>query len=119
MRTRGSLREPIGRTVESDVFVLAIQPGHLELSGSVDAFCSDLLEWQLRRADVGSGDIVLDLSALRFVDGAGIGVLAQWAAALSAGGARVRFVGASGMVHRLWALLDCAADPLVAVERRA
>ena len=50
--------------------------------------------------------MVLDLSPLEFLDIAACRTLAQWAAGLAARSVRVEITGATGLLRRMWELLD-------------
>jgi anti-anti-sigma factor len=59
----------------SEFHLFCDQRERLVLTGEVDAFSSPLLAETLRRIDGGRGSLVLDVSGLDFIDGAGLATL--------------------------------------------
>jgi anti-anti-sigma factor len=83
------------------------------LAGSVDTFTAGRLAGVLATSPVGSGRVVLDLTAVEFVDVAAVRVLARWARHLSDRSVAVEIRGASPVVRRMWRVLGL--DQLVPV----
>lgn len=70
-----------------------------DLIGEVDiSNADDVLRELLSAADQGVGDLLVDLSGLRFIDSAGIAVMDRLTRALASGGTRLRIHAAEGSV---------------------
>lgn len=96
---------PLVRVPEAGTsFGLFADADGLVLAGSVDSFGSERLERVLAAAATGDV-VVLDVSALEFVDVGGCRVLARWAADLADRSVSVHVTGASPLLRRLWHLL--------------
>jgi anti-sigma B factor antagonist len=77
------------------------------LRGELDvAAAADL---QARLLSVAGSTVVVDLSGLTFIDAAGVGVLVDTRAKLEGEGHRVVLRGASGLVRRVFDLLNLQA----------
>ncbi|MDQ1695313.1 MAG: hypothetical protein QOJ03_666 [Frankiaceae bacterium] len=89
----------------STPFRLYFEAGRMVLSGSVDAFSSDLLARLLAASHVQSREVVLDVGGLDFIDARGVATLADWGGRLRAGKGGLRLVGASPLLRRIWSVL--------------
>jgi anti-anti-sigma factor len=89
----------------STPFRLYFESGRMVLSGSVDAFSSDLLGRLLLASHVQSREVVLDVGGLDFIDARGVTTLAAWAGRLRAGNGGLHLTGASPLLRRMWEVL--------------
>lgn len=81
------------RLIEPDVQVVELA-GRLALGATVQN-----VEWELQQlVQSGAQKVVLDLSDLRSIDSAGIGMLMMIAGMLTEAGGQMRIAGAQGMV---------------------
>jgi ABC-type transporter Mla MlaB component len=87
-------------------FRLFAEADRLVLAGSIDTSSSDRLSQVLAAATVRDGDVVLDLTALEFIDVGACRVVARWAAGLAERSVTVEVIGASGLLRRMWQVLD-------------
>jgi anti-anti-sigma factor len=76
----------------------------IELEGELDLSGAPVVQERLREAQSSDAELIVDLSALTFIDSAGIRVLHQAQARSSAGGANLSFVRGTGQVQRVMAL---------------
>jgi anti-sigma B factor antagonist len=84
----------------------------IELFGELDLASAPELEALIARAEETSATtILIDLSALRFIDSSGIGVLMRASEHSLSNGDRLRFLRATGQVERVLAL--CGLDHLL------
>lgn len=103
---------------EVSSFRLFAEGGRLVLAGSVDTFCSDRLARVLDAAPI-TDPVVLDLSPLEFLDIAACRTLARWAAGLTARSGHLEITGATGLLRRMWELLDLArVAPVTFADQR-
>lgn len=103
---------PVGGTDEGlDFHLHAIAHNAIAVEGEVDSFNSDLVGRLLVKAVADVPDSIVDVSALEFVDAAGVRAVARTLAAAT-GAPRIR--GANDMFKKLWTILGC--DGSVAVE---
>ena len=91
---------------ETSSFRLFTDGDKIALAGSVDACCGERLARVLPAAHAGDAGVVLDVTALEFVDVAGCRVLARWAAGLRERSVALEVTGSSALLRRLWQLLD-------------
>jgi anti-anti-sigma regulatory factor len=90
---------------EATSFRLFAEEDRLVLAGSVDTFGSDRLTRALA-ATTGTGPVVvLDLSALEFIDVGACRVLARWAAGLAEKSVSLELTGSSALFRRMWQVL--------------
>lgn len=90
-------------------------PAALRLEGEVDFSAARLLESVLTSGVMARTDLVLDISALRFIDTSGLAAVAHARdAAASATGEVIPIRGASPMVRQLWRALGFDASALEA-----
>jgi anti-anti-sigma factor len=97
-----------GGSGRPESFSLFVIDGGLALSGEVDASAAGAFERALAHDEPASGDSVLDLSRLGFVDARGLAAIAGRADRVAAAGGILLVTGASPMFRRLWEL--CAFD---------
>ncbi len=74
------------------------------LEGELDVYGAGDLHNQLRRAETGSTDIVIDLSRLEFIDCAGLHQLVEACERARLRGGRLSLVRGPNNVHRVFAL---------------
>ncbi|MBM7773619.1 anti-anti-sigma factor [Actinokineospora baliensis] len=106
-------------------FASTTGPGYtaLTVSGEVDMSSAHLLDRELRAAQVGPGVVVLDLTAVRFLSGAGVDVIVTAAQRAAEAGTRFTVVApADEPAHRTITLagvltpVDLAETVLVALS---
>lgn len=90
---------------EPSAFALFAEIDRLVLTGSLDAFSCDRLARLLASAPAAEGDVVLDVSALEFLDVASCRALARWVAGLAERSVAVQVTGASRLLRRMWHVL--------------
>ena len=91
---------------EINSFRLFVDGDRIVLAGSVDTFSADRLARVLPSARVNADGVVLDVTALDFLDVAGCRVLARWAAGLWARSVPLEVTGSSTLLPRIWKVLD-------------
>jgi anti-anti-sigma factor len=96
-------------------FSLFAVDGGLALSGEVDAAAAEAFDRALAHDEPGSGESVLDLSRVDFVDGRGIATIAAQADRVAAAGGTLLLTGASPTVRRLWELCGFDGHPAVRI----
>ena len=118
-----SVHPMVHAPAEATSFRLFAEDDRLVLGGSIDTFGSDRLARVLAAttASTATGDaVVLDLTALEFIDVGACRVLARWGAGLAERGVTVEFTGASGLLRRIWHVLDLhRVAPVTFVDARA
>ncbi|OJF12019.1 anti-anti-sigma factor [Couchioplanes caeruleus] len=92
----------------------------LALHGEVDAEAAEALEAAVARAgrQAGVSDVVLDLTAVTFLDAAGVAAVVRSALAAADGGVRLRTQGACGIVRRVLEVTGVHAWLRAAPQRR-
>jgi anti-anti-sigma regulatory factor len=103
-----SVHPLVGAPEEVTSFRLFVDGDRIALAGSVDGCSGDRLARVLPAAEALDGGVVLDLTALEFVDVAGCRVLARWAAGLRERSVALEITGSSALLRRMWQLLDLA-----------
>jgi anti-anti-sigma factor len=96
------------RDTDVDLAVFAAADGTTTVvAGEVDLATIDLLHLALDQlvAAGGSGDVVLDLEPLGFIDGAGMGAIALAAERLAEQGRRLVLGGTRPVLERCWSIL--------------
>jgi anti-anti-sigma factor len=101
-----SVHPMVHAPAEVTPFRLFAEADRLVLAGSIDTSNSDRLTQALAATAVTGGEVVLDLSALDFIDVGACRVIARWAAALAERSVTVEVTGASGLLRRMWQILD-------------
>lgn len=81
--------------------------GALRIGGEIDFMMAPVVQTLSAEASRDLIEPVLDLSNLRFIDGAGMRAVVRGLRTMAAAHPRVRLHGASPMFRRLWSLLDC------------
>jgi ABC-type transporter Mla MlaB component len=105
---------------EPSSFALFAESDRLVLAGSVDAFSSARLARVLASAPTAEGDVVVDVSALEFIDVAACRVVGRWASELAERSVRVEVSGSSLLLRRMWQVLGLERlAPLTFVEMTA
>jgi anti-anti-sigma factor len=78
---------------------------HLSIYGELDAATAGLFDRELRRVqDSDIPTIIIDLSALEFIDSSGLRVLARADERSRANGNALRFLRATDLVHRAFVM---------------
>jgi anti-anti-sigma regulatory factor len=90
---------------DASSFRLFADGDRLVLVGSVDTFDCDRLTRVLTATAVTGEVVVLDLSALEFVDVGATRALAFWAAGLAQRSVTVEVIGSSPLLRRMWQIL--------------
>jgi anti-anti-sigma factor len=101
-----SVHPLVGAPEEVTTFRLFVDGDRIALAGSVDGCSGDRLARVLPPAEALDSVVVLDLTALEFVDVAGCRVLARWAASLRENSVALEITGSSALLRRMWQLLD-------------
>jgi len=101
-----SVHPMVHAPAEVTPFRLFAEADRLVLAGSLDASNSDRLTNALAATVGTGGDVVLDLSALEFIDVGACRVIARWAAGLAERSVTVQVTGASGLLRRMWQILE-------------
>lgn len=115
-RWRAHARSPDGAMAVELVRITPIDnPRGLRVEGEVDWQNACELERALAEALEWGGDVWLDLSQLRFIDVAGLGLIAQAASRLPAG-RRLVLHGASPLVRKVLAIFSWDASPKLHVQ---
>jgi ABC-type transporter Mla MlaB component len=94
--------------VDVSSFRLFVDGDRIALAGCLDSCSGERLARVLSSAAAGRAGVVLDVTALEFVDVAGCRALARWAAGLHDLSVPVEVTGASTLLRRMWQLLDLA-----------
>ena len=115
-----SVHPMIHASGEATSFRLFAEEDRLVLAGSVDTFGSDRLTRALAAATGADGVVVLDLSALEFIDVGGCRFLARWAAGLAERSVSLELTGSSALFRRMWQVLALdRVAPVTFSEARA
>ena len=84
--------------------VVSLEPGDvtvLRCAGEIDISTGPILEDGLQRAYAAGGDLVLDMSAVSFMDSTGLGLFVTAAKACTSAGTRIGIAGAAPMVVKV------------------
>jgi anti-sigma B factor antagonist len=80
----------------------------IQLYGELDEASISALRQELKRAEAASSSVVLDLSALEFIDSTGISLLVQFTRHASSDGVDLGFLRGTGQVARVLELTGLA-----------
>ena len=84
--------------------VVSVEPGDvtvLRCAGEIDISTGPILEDGLRQAYAAGGDLVLDMSAVSFMDSTGLGLFVTAAKACTGAGTRIGIAGAAPIVVKV------------------